>query len=373
MKTYDSLGRAFVLMCSAAFVVSCSEKQQIPTDVTPEPQFSLYDFSKAPASAFELPEQGPSEVTIARSLSLAAVELVTNGDFTAGFAGWTTNDAGSGNWIMNNGGSLFGFPVPAAPSAPQAAMSQQPGPGRHILYQDITLPAQLCTPAQLSFSLFLGNRAGAFITAPSLSSSSGPNQQFRMDIMDPSAAIDNVGAGVLQNVYQTQPGDLLVDGYKTVTATLTAGGGATIRLRFAEVDNQFYFQAGIDNVSVTAAPDVTAPSIGLSVSPTTIWPPNHAMVKVASGVMATDDCDVAPAVTVSVTSNEAINSQGDGNTDPDWQVVNNGNGTFDVYVRAERSGKGTGRVYTISVTATDSFGNVATATGTVTVPHSQKN
>lgn len=372
MKTYHSLGRAFLLMFGAAFVVSCSEKQQNLTDVTSERQLSLYDFSKAPASSFELPEQGPSEVTIARSVSVAAVELVANGDFTAGFTSWTTNDLGAGSWILNNGGSISGFGVPAAPSAPQAAMTQQGGPGRHIMYQDIVLPAQLCTPAQLSFSLFLGNRAGAFVTNPTLNPFAGANQQFRMDVMDPSAPLDDVGAGVLQNIYQTQPGNLLIDGYKPVSATLSAGGGATIRLRFVEVDNQFFFQAGVDNVSVTVNPDVSAPSIGLNVSPTTLWPPNHAMVKVASGIMATDDCDAAPAVTVSVTSNEAINSQGDGNTDPDWQVVNNGNGTFDVYVRAERSGKGTGRVYTITVTATDSFGNSSIATGTVKVPHSQK-
>ena len=362
----------FSLMLGAVMIASCSEKQQNPTDVqATNRQLSVYDFSTAPMSAFELPDAGP-EVTIARSVSLAAVELVNNGDFTAGFTGWTTNNVGSGSWILNNGGTVSGFPVPAAPSAPQAAMTQQSGGGRHILYQDVVLPAQLCTPAQLSFSLFLGNRAGAFITNPTLNPFSGANQQFRMDIMDPSAPLDDVGAGVLQNVYQTQPGNPLIDGYKTVSATLSAGGGSTIRLRFVEVDNQFFFQAGIDNVSVTVNPDVSAPSIGLNVSPATIWPPNHAMVKVASGVMATDDCDAAPTVTIAVTSNEPINGPGDGNTDADWQVVSNPAGGFDVYVRAERSGKGSGRVYTISVTATDAFGNSSTASGTVTVPHSQK-
>jgi hypothetical protein len=52
-------------------------------------------------------------------------------------------------------------------------------------------------------------------------------------------------------------------------------------------------------------------------------------------------------------------------------VKDNGNGTFDVWVRAERSGKGTGRIYTITATATDHSGNSASSSATVTVGHDQ--
>ncbi len=41
-------------------------------------------------------------------------------------------------------------------------------------------------------------------------------------------------------------------------------------------------------------------------------------------------------------------------------------------VRADRSGRGDERVYTISATATDLTGNTATATGTCTVPHDER-
>ncbi|MEX2182610.1 MAG: kelch repeat-containing protein [Gemmatimonadaceae bacterium] len=144
-------------------------------------------------------------------------------------------------------------------------------------------------------------------------------------------------------------------GSTTYTLTVTDNDGAT----------------GSDQVTVTVV-DGTAPAISLTVSPTELWAPNHQMVKVASGVSASDACDPSPAFTVTVTSNEPVNGLGDGDTAPDWEVVNNADGTYDVYVRAERSGTGSGRIYTITATATDGTGNVGTASGTVSVPHSKR-
>lgn len=117
--------------------------------------------------------------------------------------------------------------------------------------------------------------------------------------------------------------------------------------------------------------DVTPPTIALTVDPDMLWPPNHKMHLVASGISATDDIDPAPSLSVTVISNEPVNGTGDGDTEPDWDVVDNSDGTYDVWVRAERSGTGEGRVYTITATATDFAGNTATAVGTVTVPHDQ--
>ncbi|UCC71969.1 MAG: hypothetical protein JSV86_16620 [Gemmatimonadota bacterium] len=122
-----------------------------------------------------------------------------------------------------------------------------------------------------------------------------------------------------------------------------------------------------DEVEVTVE-DTQAPTIAMTVDPAELWPPNHKMVLVAAGVSASDACcDVMLAV--DVVSNEPEDGTGDGSTDPDWQVVDLGDGTFDVYVRAERAGGGDGRVYTITATASDSEGNATTSAGTVTVPH----
>ena len=67
---------------------------------------------------------------------------------------------------------------------------------------------------------------------------------------------------MLLNAFQTLPGDPLVFGYTTfsvdVAALLNAHVGETLRLRFAEVDNVFTFQFGVDHVGF-ASPAATLP------------------------------------------------------------------------------------------------------------------
>jgi uncharacterized repeat protein (TIGR01451 family) len=106
----------------------------------------------------------------------------------------------------------------------------------------------------------------------------------------------------------------------------------------------------------------------VAANPSVLWPPNHKFVNVsvAYQIEAADNCGPF-VVTLSVTSNEAINGTGDGDTDPDWEVVNN----HLVRLRAERAGNGTGRIYTITITATNSAGQSSSATVPVTVPHDQ--
>jgi hypothetical protein len=48
-----------------------------------------------------------------------------------------------------------------------------------------------------------------------------------------------------------------------------------------------------------------------------------------------------------------------------------GAGGFVVQLQANREGTGTGRIYTLTATAKDLAGNVASGTGTCTVPHDQ--
>jgi hypothetical protein len=123
-----------------------------------------------------------------------------------------------------------------------------------------------------------------------------------------------------------------------------------------------------DNVTI-AIVDTTAPVIDLALDTTSLWPPEHEMHLVASGVGARDACSGGVVTEVSVTSNEPENGTGDGNTAPDWKIEDNGDGTFDVWVRAERAGTGEGRIYTITVTATDSLGNSTSTSAEITVGH----
>jgi hypothetical protein len=115
--------------------------------------------------------------------------------------------------------------------------------------------------------------------------------------------------------------------------------------------------------------DTTSPELSVSVTPDSLWPPNHKLVGIKATVEATDNCDPAPALVLeSITSDEPDNGLGDGDSPSDIQGAALGTADFSFQLRAERSGLGDGRVYTILNSATDSSGNVTTATATVTVP-----
>jgi len=115
--------------------------------------------------------------------------------------------------------------------------------------------------------------------------------------------------------------------------------------------------------------DTTPPVIHtVSAKPNVLWPANHKMVQVTVCALATDSCSPATWKIIAVQSNEPENGLGDGDTAPDWQIIDN----HSLKLRAERSGQGTGRIYTITIQAEDSSGNLSEPKSvTVTVPKSQ--
>jgi hypothetical protein len=111
--------------------------------------------------------------------------------------------------------------------------------------------------------------------------------------------------------------------------------------------------------------DKEAPVITqVSASPSSLWPPNHQMKDVTINYTASDNCGGVTSK-LSVSSNEPVNGTGDGDTSPDWIIVND----HHVQLRAERSGRGNGRVYTITIISRDASGNTSTQTTQVVVPH----
>lgn len=193
--------------------------------------------------------------------------LIVNGGFEAGFTGWTRADqlGSEGMFFLHSGTTspVVMDPVQAPVQGMFAAMSDAQGPGTHVLYQDFVVPALPIGEATLRLALFVANRATAFaVPSPATLDFSTPalNQQARVDILRAGSDPFSVAAAdVLLNVFQTQVGDPLISGYTTITrdvsALLTANAGQTLRLRFAEVDNVFTFQLGVDNVDLTTVPE----------------------------------------------------------------------------------------------------------------------
>lgn len=168
-----------------------------------------------------------------------------------------------------------------------------------------------------------------------------------------------------------------VNGMAVQTNTVSVGTPPTI----TNVTLQAVFPFGTNDVSVSVTDgksaavacgttitveDTTPPDVqSINPNPRVLWPPNHRMVPVRVRVQATDACGEVKSKIVSVTSNEAVNGIGDGNTAPDWRIT----GDLTVDLRAERSGPGSGRIYTIKLDIEDEAGNKITRETTVKVPH----
>ena len=198
---------------------------------------------------------------------VTAQELITNGGFESGFAGWTLADqlGSDGSFLVQSGiaSPVNGTPVPAPPEGTNAAMTDAQGPGSHVLYQDFLVPAD-ASGGTFSFERYVNNQGDAFFSPDTLDFTSVNNQQARADILLPSADPFSLAPGdVLRNLFLTMPADPPVSGYSTVTtdiSTLLADhAGQTLRLRFAEVDNQLFLNFGVDRVSINTAGVIPEP------------------------------------------------------------------------------------------------------------------
>jgi probable HAF family extracellular repeat protein len=144
-------------------------------------------------------------------------------------------------------------------------------------------------------------------------------------------------------------GDFVVTGANT--GSVRAVGGRTYTVNAICTDGSGNYSWGSANVTVP--PDTTAPTIkSLSVSPSTITPPNFALVPVTVSVTAVDDVDASPACFLaSITSPDS--------TADDASVT----GTLSGRVRAVG-----GRTYSLKVTCMDSAANQRSGYVSVVVP-----
>lgn len=224
-------------------------------------QPSAYD----PDDAIALPPAAPGDLAPGPEgggLLLNGSFELNGGTGSSTFTDWTVFDVpGSIGGMPSTFGSIVaqtgttspvsGSTVEAPTDGTFAAMADANGPSSSVIYQDFVVPSGTTT---VQCDVYVNNQFGTFIDAGTLDWEAVPNQHARFDLMDPAAPADDVGAGVLMNLFITDPGDPPVQSYQTILADISAFAGQNVRLRAAEVDNQFFFNFGVDNCSALNIP-----------------------------------------------------------------------------------------------------------------------
>jgi D-alanyl-D-alanine carboxypeptidase len=177
-------------------------------------------------------------------------------DFESGaITGWQAVGGGSGGWFVYSDGHQAPDPAQSDPNAPFevpdppqgkfAAVTDMNGPGTRILYRDLRLQGRFTLQATTFYT-----GAGPFSSPATLAfDSPEANQQFRIDLVRPSAPIDSVAKGdVLVNLFHTSPGDPARRQPTEVRMDVSAWAGQTVRLRLATTDNQGPLRVGVDNL-----------------------------------------------------------------------------------------------------------------------------
>ena len=112
--------------------------------------------------------------------------------------------------------------------------------------------------------------------------------------------------------------------------------------------------------------DVSPPTLTVTLTPATLWPPNNKPMPIAAVITVQDDYDPESEIKLeSITSNETLEGE-------DIQEAQLDTDDRSFYLAAKREGTNqAGRIYTVTYSATDGSGNKATVSATVTVPHDQ--
>lgn len=118
---------------------------------------------------------------------------------------------------------------------------------------------------------------------------------------------------------------------------------------------------------------VPPPAIAVSVTPSVLWPANHALVEVHVEIQTSDPSALPVSIQlVSIVSGDDPATKGAGSTSSDIADAELGTDDRVFRVRAERSGRAGDRVYTVTYRATNSAGASATAVARITVPHDRR-
>jgi hypothetical protein len=196
---------------------------------------------------------GAAAVVLLFATVAGAGSSFSNGDFETGnFSGWNTFDSATSvpgeGWFVSNKRltpiNKFNWNGPAQKEF--AAVTDQTAPGSHILYRNIQSGSKM---TRVSMLVYYKNRANVFCNPGTLDDTVPCNQQFRVDILRKGAAPNSMAGGdILLTIFQTKGSSPSSLGPTQVSAQFVPG--QTVMLRIAEVDNQNYFNASVDNVTV---------------------------------------------------------------------------------------------------------------------------
>jgi D-alanyl-D-alanine carboxypeptidase len=177
-------------------------------------------------------------------------------DFESGsIADWRSVNSGSGSWFVYSDGQTPPDPAHTDPNVPFhvpdprqgkfAVVTDMDGPGTRILYRDIRLDGHF----SLQAIVFYATHAPFSSPETLAHDARKPNQQFRIDLVRPSAPIDSLARDdVLVNLVRTAPNHLPAIQPTHVSVDVSRWAGQTVRLRLAVTDNGGPLRVTVDNI-----------------------------------------------------------------------------------------------------------------------------
>lgn len=207
----------------------------------------------------------------------AADGMFVMDDFESGaLTDWRAVGGGAGGWFIYTNGKKAPDPSRSSPNVPFdlpnppegkfAAATDMNGPGTVVLYRDVALDGRF----KLHLTVFYATDAlaGGFSTPQPLAyDDPESNQQFRIDLVAPSAPIDSVAHDdVLMNVYKTRPEDPHRREPTAVSVDVSRWTGQTVRLRLAVTNNRAPLRAGVDDIRFEPIGSVAKARIELPVT-----------------------------------------------------------------------------------------------------------
>lgn len=180
-------------------------------------------------------------------------ELLVNGNFETGnLSGWTViNQAGgSGDWFAHANGANTPLSGQSSPSLGVGglfiAVTDQTGPGSHQLTQSFNAIAG--GTYILSFDAYASDLSGVAPIGSGLDYNTPMNQHLEINLS--GAANGQIFTGTYAPAWGSYSYD--------ISSFITASGLYT--LSFGEVDNQLFYNFGLDNVSLRSAGAVPEPA-----------------------------------------------------------------------------------------------------------------